>query len=119
MQGYVSVNKEGEARLNVQELHHLEPYIPSLVKETTWYLADDPGRMEFLRNMRDTIDATTGDTKVRFALRNRGEIYLVAQTAGSLTLYFSHQTMSKLGCHPSLEGIEYRLADIPHYERRF
>jgi DNA polymerase-3 subunit alpha len=119
LQGYVSVNKEGEARLNVQELHHLEPYIPSLVKETTWYLADDPGRMEFLRNMRDTIDATTGDTKVRFALRNRGEKYLVAQTAGSLTLYFSHQTMSKLGCHPSLEGIEYRLADIPHYERRF
>ena len=119
IQGCVSINKQGESRLNVQELFQLEPYIPSLVKESTWYLADDSGRMEFLSNLRDTIDATPGDTKVKVALRNGGDKYLVAQTAGSLTLHFSFHNMAKLGRHPSVEGIEYQFADIPHYERRF
>ncbi len=120
VQGYVSVNKQGESRLNVQEVFALERYLPALVSDITWYLDDDTNiRVEFLTQLRDALDALPGDTNIKFALKNGDDKFLVAETARSLALHPTSKTIETLSQHPAVLGVEFQMADIPVYERKY
>ena len=118
-QGYVSVNKQGESRLNVQEIFALDRFLPTLVSEITWYIKDDDNRNEFLTQLRDSLDSFPGETRVKFALKNGDDKFLIAETAGSLCLHPTPQNLDLLNQHPGVLGVEYELADIPVYEKSY
>jgi hypothetical protein len=105
--------------LNVQEIFALDRFLPTLVSEITWYIEDDDNRNEFLTQLRDSLDSFPGETRVKFALKNGDDKFLIAETAGSLCLHPTPQNLDLLNQHPGVLGVEYELADIPVYEKSY
>ena len=64
--GYIA-NRDGDIRLNVQEVFSLERRMPELVESITWHLGDGAQRLEFLKQARKSLDEHPGDTSMRFA----------------------------------------------------
>ncbi len=114
--GFIA-NRDGDIRLNVQEVFSLDQHMPRLVESVTWYVQDSAQRQEFLQTLRDLLDERPGDTSVRFALLNGDGSALVAETANSLRLHLTQDILLKLQQHPAVAGTAFTLAKVPVHEK--
>ena len=116
VQGYIA-NRDGDVRLNVQEVLPLDRQLPQLVKSITWYLQDSTERVDFLKHVRKALDDRPGDTVVSFALINSDGTALRVETATSLRLHLTQDVLHKLNQHPAVVGTGFDLAKMPVYDK--
>lgn len=116
VQGYIA-NRDGDVRLNVQEVLPLDRQLPQLVKSITWYLQDSTERVDFLKHVRKALDDRPGDTVVSFALINSDGTALRVETATSLRLHLTQDVLHQLNQHPAVAGTGFDLAKMPVYDK--
>jgi DNA polymerase-3 subunit alpha len=103
--GSVMKGNDG-ARLNVKELYPLDAYLPSQVRKVTWLLQPDHAELPgFLRQLRATLDAASGDTKVELAFLFEDRVAPIAETAPSLKWRVSPDAYQQLRHHPAVAGV--------------
>ena len=114
--GFVA-NRDGDIRLNVQEVFSLESRMPQIIQGVTWYIRDGREREMFLRELREAIEEHPGETHMRLGLLNGESTALVAETAGSLTLHATRSLLLQLQNHQAVCKVDYKLADLPVFEK--
>jgi DNA polymerase-3 subunit alpha len=103
--GSVMKGNDG-ARLNVKELYPLEGYLGGNIRKVTWLLQPEhPDLPGFLRQLRSTLDAASGDTKVEMAFLFDDRVAPIAETANSLKWRISPEAYQQLRNHPAVSGV--------------
>ena len=103
--GSVMKGNDG-ARLNVKELYPLEGYLGGNIRKVTWLLAPEhPQLPDFLRQLRTTLDAASGDTKVEMAFLFEDRVAPIAETANSLKWRITPEAYQLLRSHPAVAGV--------------
>ncbi len=103
--GSVMKGNDG-ARLNVKELYPLEGYLGGNIRKVTWLLSPAHAELpEFLRKLRATLDATSGDTKVEMAFLFEDRVAPIAETANSLKWRITPEAYLQLRNHPAVAGV--------------
>ncbi len=117
--GSVMKGNDG-ARLNVKELYPLDAYLPNNVRKVTWLLSPEhAGLPEFLRKLRTTLDAASGDTKVEMAFLFDDRVAPIAETANSLKWRITPEAYQQLRSHPAVAGVlaEARRPELKEVKR--
>ena len=92
-------------RLNVRECYPLDGAVPAVVRKITWLLRPDhPATPEFLRALREAVDANYGDTRIEFAVVFEDRLAAVAEAASGLGWKVSAGQFQKLRAHPAVAG---------------
>jgi hypothetical protein len=115
--GFVS-NRDGDMKLNVQDVFTLEKRMPKLVQSITWFLKDNPGRQDFLKELRQALDDHPGECRMKLGFLDEGDTALIADTAMSLSLHVTKQTLLKLQNHSSVKGLEFKISPMPIFEKK-
>jgi DNA polymerase-3 subunit alpha len=115
--GFVS-NRDGDMKLNVQEVFTLERRMPKLVQSITWFLKDNPDRQDFLKELRQALDDHPGECRMKLGFLDEGDTALVADTARSLSLHVTKETLHKLQNHSAVKGLEFEISPMPIFEKK-
>jgi DNA polymerase-3 subunit alpha len=103
--GSVMKGNDG-ARLNVKELYPLENYLGGNIRKVTWLLSPEHAALpEFLRQLRSSLDAASGDTKVEMAFLFEDRVAPIAETASSLKWRITPEAYQQLRHHPAVAGV--------------
>ena len=103
--GSVMKGNDG-ARLNVKELYPLEGYLGGNIRKVTWLLSPEHAELpSFLRKLRTTLDAASGDTKVEMAFLFEDRVAPIAETANSLKWRITPEAYQQLRNHPAVAGV--------------
>jgi len=103
--GSVMKGNDG-ARLNVKEIYPLDAYLPNHVRKVTWLLQPEHTELPgFLRQLRASLDAASGDTKVELAFLFEDRVAPIAETAPSLKWRVSADAYQQLRNHPAVAGV--------------
>ena len=103
--GSVMKGNDG-ARLNVKELYPLEGYLGGNIRKVTWLLSPEHAELPgFLRKLRATLDAASGDTKVEMAFLFEDRVAPIAETANSLKWRITPEAYQQLRNHPAVAGV--------------
>jgi DNA polymerase-3 subunit alpha len=95
------------ARINVKECYPLAPAVTSLVRRVTWLLAPDhPEAPAFLRQLRETITAQPGDTRIEFGFAFPDRISPVAEASPALAWKLTAPAFQTLRAHPAVAGVQ-------------
>lgn len=108
------------ARLNLKEVHLLEPYLQSNLRKVTWlFHPEHPELPELLRQLRLAIDAANGEVKVEFAFLFEGRVAPVAETSFALKWRVESARFQEFRAHPAVAGvlIETRPPEIKEVRR--
>ena len=106
VQGNIIVGTEGP-RINVKEAYPLDSYVCAHVRKVTWLL--HPAHRDlngFLRQLRETLNRQTGDTRVEFAFVFENRIAPIAEASGALTWKLNAATFQELRAHPAVAGVQ-------------
>jgi len=104
VQGTVLAGNDG-VRLNIRECYQLAPAVTSLVKKLTWLLLPEhPELPAFLRQLRATVEASTGDTRLAFAFVLGDRLAPVADVPSSLSWHLDAGRFRELRAHPAVAG---------------
>ncbi len=104
--GNIIVGADG-ARINVKECYPLEAAVTGLVRKVTWLL--DPAHPElpaFLRQLRETINRQSGETRVGFALVFDDRFASLADASNSLAWKLTAAGLRELRAHPAVVGVQ-------------
>jgi len=104
----------------VKELYPLESYLGGNIRKVTWLLSPEhAGLPEFLRRLRTTLDAASGDTKVEMAFVFEDRVAPIAETANSLKWRITPEAYHQLRSHPAVAGIlaEARRPELKEVKR--
>jgi len=94
------------ARLNVKECYPLDGYLPGQVRKVTWLLHPEHAEApDFLRQLRKTIDAANGDTKVELAFAFEDRVAPVAETSYALKWFVTPAAFQELRSHAAVAGV--------------
>jgi DNA polymerase-3 subunit alpha len=94
-------------RINVKECYPLEPYVAANVKTVTWILRPEAkDAPEFLRNLRETINGRSGETRTAFAFAYDDRVSPVAEASAALTWKLGAASFQMLRAHPAVAGVE-------------
>jgi hypothetical protein len=115
--GFVS-NRDGDMKLNVQEVFRLERRMPKLVQSITWFLKDNPDRQDFLKELRQALDDHPGECRMKLGFLDEGDSVLIADTARSLSLHVTKETLLGLQSHPAVRGVEFKISPMPIFEKK-
>jgi len=95
------------ARLNIKECYPLEPAVTSLVKKVAWLLHPaHPQLTDFLRRLRDAVNASAGDTRLDLAFVFDGQVAPLAEASPGLTWKLTAQSFQELRAHPAVAGVQ-------------
>ena len=103
--GTVMKGNDG-ARLNVKELYPLDAYLQNNIRKVTWLL--QPAHAElpsFLQQLRETLNAASGDTKVELAFLFENRVAPIAEVAGALKWRIAPDAFQRLRAHPAVSGL--------------
>ncbi len=106
VQGNILVGPDG-ARINVKECYPLDAFVSSAVRKVTWLL--HPAHRElpaFLHQLRDTLNAQAGDTRVEFAFVFEDRVAPVAEASSALAWKLNAPTFQQLRAHPAVAGVQ-------------
>ncbi len=108
------------ARLNVKECYPLEAALPGIIRKITWVLhPDDTTAPDFIRKLREAVNAANGDTRIELAVRFEDGAAPVAEVANSLTWRVSAEKFQELRAHPAVAAtlIEARRLELKEQRR--
>ncbi len=106
VQGNIIKGDDG-ARVNVKECYPLEAFTSGIVKRVTWLLhPDHPELTAFLKQLRETLNRQTGDTKTNFAFLFEGRVAPVAEASTALGWKLNPATFQELRAHPAVAGVQ-------------
>ncbi len=112
VQGFIA-NRDGNLRLNAQDVFSLGKRLPKLVQGITWFLKQDENLKDFLGRLRQEIDDAHGETRIKLAFLNPEGSALLADTAQSIKLHASRERMLQLENHPAVQGVKMDLVPMP------
>ena len=105
VQGNIIVNQEGP-RINVKECYPLDTQVAGLVKKVTWLLHPaHPEAPAFLRQLRETLNAQVGDTRVEFGFVFADRVAPIAEASTALTWKLNAASFQQLRAHPAVAGV--------------
>ena len=117
------MNRDDDPRLVCNELVPLHKgALAALVKKVTWIL--DPARdtEAFLRQLREAIDKSQGDTVLRIGFQVDADHVALAETAVSLSWRVDPKVYTTLRRHPAVKGTLIETAPVelpePAWKRR-
>ncbi len=116
--GSVMKGNDG-ARLNVKELYPLDGYLGQ-IRKVTWLVTPEHAQLpDFLRTLRQSIDAANGDTRVELAFLFDDRVAPIAETANSLKWRISPDAFQQLRGHPAVAGVlaEARTPELKEIKR--
>jgi DNA polymerase-3 subunit alpha len=119
--GTVMKGNDG-ARLNVKELYPLDAYLQNNIRKVTWLLEPThPELPDFLRQLRETLNAASGDTKVEMAFLFENRVAPIAEVAGALKWRIAPDAFQRLRAHPSVSGLlaEARTLELKEVKKRW
>ena len=94
------------ARLNIKEVYPLDSYVPGAVKKVCWLLHPDHAELpDFLSQLRSSIDASNGDTKVELAFVFENRVAPIAETSFALKWRVTGPKFQELRNHPACAGV--------------
>ncbi len=104
VQGNIIVGTEGP-RINVKECYSLDAQIAGMVRKVTWLLPPaHRGVPEFLRQLRETLNRESGDTRVEFAFVFEDRTAPVAEVSTALSWKLNAPAFQRLRSHPAVAG---------------
>lgn len=107
-------NRDGEVRLNANDVHHLDKRIPTLVKSVTVTLNPQHSQVnDFLDKLSRHIHTNPGATEVRFNFQRDDEQPLQGRIAKSLTTRFELQPLQEFRDHPAVQVLTIEPTAIP------
>jgi DNA polymerase-3 subunit alpha len=107
VQGNIIAGNEGP-RINIKECYPLDAQVASLVRKITWILhPTHPGVPEFLRQLRETLNKQTGDTRVEFAFLFEDLVAPVGEASSALGWKLNGTTLQQLRVHPAVAGLRF------------
>jgi DNA polymerase-3 subunit alpha len=107
VQGNIIVGTEGP-RINIKEAYPLDGQIAANVRKVVWLLQPEHEELpSFLRQLRETLNKQSGDTRVEFAFvfEDRAAPYAEASTA--LTWKINAASFQSLRVHPAVAGVQF------------
>jgi DNA polymerase-3 subunit alpha len=116
--GTVMKGNDG-ARLNVKELYPLDGYLGN-IRKVTWLLTPEHEELpDFLRQLRTTLNAASGDTKVEMAFLFENRVAPIAEVAGALKWRIVPDAFQRLRAHPAVVGLlaEARTPELKEVKR--
>ena len=106
VQGNIIVGQDG-ARINVKECYPLESFVSGSIRRLTWLLHPaHPKLTEFLRLLRETVTAATGDTRIEIGFLFDDHVAPVAETSSALSWRLSSAVFQQLRAHPAVAGVQ-------------
>ncbi len=117
--GTVMKGNDG-TRLNVKELYPLDAYLQNNIRKVTWLVQPEhPQLPDFLRLLRQTLDAAGGDTRVELAFLFEGRVAPIAETSTALKWRIMPEAFQRLRAHPACAGIlaEARSPELKEVKR--
>jgi DNA polymerase-3 subunit alpha len=108
------------ARLNIKECYPLDAHLPGAIREITWLLHPaHPGLPDFLQQLRTTITAAGGDTRIKLGFVFEDRAAPIAEAPGSLNWRVSAAAFQELRSHPAVAGtqVEARRPEIKESRR--
>ena len=116
--GTVMKGNDG-TRLNVKEIYPLDGYLGQ-IRKVTWLLTPaHPLLPDYLRTLRQSIDAANGDTKVELAFLFDDRVAPVAETSTALKWRITPDAFQRLRGHPAVAGVlaEARTPELKEVKR--
>jgi DNA polymerase-3 subunit alpha len=108
------------ARLNIKECYPLDAHLPGAIREITWLLhPEHPALPDFLQQLRTTITAAGGDTRIKLGFVFEDRATPIAEAPGSLNWRVSAAAFQELRSHPAVAGtqVEARRLEIKETRR--
>lgn len=117
-------NREGEVRLNANELFPLEGRFPTLIKSVTWLLDKESGSTnEFLEKLGEYVHEMQGPIGMQVAFKMDAQNVMYVNMAQSLTTKADIKKLQSLRREPGVLGMKVEVAPlavppVPMYRRR-
>ncbi|MEO6003287.1 MAG: DNA polymerase III subunit alpha [Opitutus sp.] len=106
VQGNIIVGTEGP-RINIKESYPLDGQIAGNVRKVVWLLhPNHPELAGFLRELRETLNKQSGDTRVEFAFVFEDRAAPYAEASNALTWKINAASFQKLRSHPAVAGVQ-------------
>ena len=108
------------ARLNIKECYPLDAHLPGAIREITWLLhPEHPALPDFLQQLRTTIAAAGGDTRIKLGFVFEERATPIAEAPGSLNWRVTADAFQVLRSHPAVAGtqVEARRPEIKETRR--
>ncbi|RME68853.1 MAG: DNA polymerase III subunit alpha, partial [Verrucomicrobia bacterium] len=112
------LNRDGDVRYSVREVHPLDRSLPSLINKVTWVLRKDASAVKFLHDLRDTLDRHVGSTLVEVAVLNGGDVAAVAEIPSALRWQITPESYRRLRRNRAVIGCAVDSKPIPPPEPR-
>jgi DNA polymerase-3 subunit alpha len=100
------LNREGDVRLSVREIHALDRALPSLVKRITWIVRPEAAAAvdAFLRDLRTVLDRQGGDTLIEIGFLHDEQHVAVAEVSTALRWRVDPAEFRRLRRHEAVAG---------------
>ncbi len=98
------LNRDGDVRYSVREIHGLERALPGLVRKITWIVRPGAEADEFMGALREAIDANPGGTTMDIGFLGDDDFVAIAELSGALRCQIDPPTFKKLRRHRAVVG---------------
>ncbi|HEY0945717.1 MAG TPA: DNA polymerase III subunit alpha, partial [Opitutaceae bacterium] len=108
------------ARINVKECYPLDAHVSGHIRRVTWLLhPKHPQIIDFLRQLRETLNKQVGDTKTHIGFLFEGRVTAVSEISTALGWKPNGPAFQVLRAHPAVAGvqIEERALEIKETKR--
>jgi len=118
VQGNILVGSEGP-RLNVRECYPLDDALPSTFRALTWLLHPNHPRLaEFLKQLRETVEKNSGDTRLRLGFLFENRIVTTAEISTALNWRLNPTDFQILRDHPAVAGVQIEVKPLELKQER-
>lgn len=111
------IHKEDETRINIRDIHRLDTYLPSIIKEITWILQPNESGEDFLSELREALNQNMGDCKIHIGFLIENQV-LISELAGSLSIHLQGNVYKRLCKHPAILDTILKTEPIPEPKAR-
>ena len=95
------------ARINVKECYPLDNYVSGNVRKLTWLLHPADRHLgAFLQELRTTVSAATGETRIEIGFLFEDRVAPVAETSSALAWKLAAPVFQQLRAHPAVAGVQ-------------
>lgn len=101
-----------ETRLMISRIQHLENMLPDLIKSLTWVISPGPDAVDFIHQLRHTLDEFMGNCRMQIGFSMPGDELLMTEIAGSLTFQMQAKPFRALRKHKAVLGVIPEIAPI-------
>jgi DNA polymerase III subunit alpha len=106
VQGNIIVGTEGP-RINIKEAYPLDGQIAGNVRKVVWLVhPQHPELPSFLRQLRETLNKQSGDTRMELAFVFEDRVAPFAELSTALTWKINAASFQQLRAHPAVAGVQ-------------